>query len=152
MIRRDDKTLNLFDWTPPKIVKRFDDQRVRAVELRDLISRGVAETLRNCELPRAEIAEKMSSWLGEDVSANMLDQYASPAKDEHVIPLHRALALIHVTGDDVRLLQLMAEMFAHAVIESRYVHAVHEAILTEQMETLARERKHHRKGWKGSVS
>jgi hypothetical protein len=73
-------------------------------------------------MPRDQLAVKMSEWLGEDVTKNMLDAYASEAREEHTIPFLRVLALLHVTSD-VRLLQLGAEMFghSHSVIEDKYL-------------------------------
>jgi hypothetical protein len=140
---------NLFEWTPPPIVKRFDDARVRTVEIGTQLSRGVAETLRG--LDRKEVAADMSSWLGEPVSDKMLDKYASQADGAHMISLPRAVALIHATGD-VRLLQMIAETIGYVVIEETWLFAVKEAQLSEKMERLAREKKACRKGWKGGAA
>ncbi|HEY9081304.1 phage regulatory CII family protein [Magnetovibrio sp.] len=143
---------SLLLWTPPHdVVVRFKDERVRTATLRSQLSRAVSETLTDADATRDEIAQKMSEWLGENVSKEMLDNYASEAKEDHAISLPRAIALIEVTGD-VRLLQLIAEMFGHVVIESRYLYAVDEAMVTEEMERLAKKKKQCRKAWKGGVS
>lgn len=120
--RGDRQTLDLLAWEPPEIVGRFDEVRVRASSLRSRIAKGIAQTLKECGMPREQVARNMSDWLGagEEVSKNMLDAYASEAREEQTISLLRVAALIHVTGD-VRLLQLIAEMFGHSVIEDRYV-------------------------------
>ena len=119
-VRGDDRTLDLLNWEPPEVVRRFDEERVRTSTLRAKIARAVSETLRDCDRSRESIAAGMSDWLGEDVTKNMLDAYASEAREEHTIPYLRLLALVHVTGD-VRLLQVGAEMFGHVVAEDRYV-------------------------------
>ena len=98
----------------------YDPARVRTASLRSKIARAVSETLSDSEMGRAEIAIAMSDWLGEDVSKNMLDAYASEARADHTIPFLRLLALVHVTGD-VRLLQLGAEMFGHVVADAKYL-------------------------------
>lgn len=110
------RTLDLLDWQPREAdVRRYDEDRVRASSLRARITHAVAETLRDCEHDRGEIARRMSEWLGEDVSKNMLDAYASEARDDHSISYLRLLALVHVTGD-IRPLQTGAEMFDHVVV------------------------------------
>lgn len=119
--RGDTLTLDwLSEWEPPEMVERFDESRVRSPSLRDRIARAIAETLRECNRPREEIAAAMSTWLGEEVSKNMLDAYASEARSEHTISYLRLLALIHVT-EDIRLLQLGAELFGRSVVEDRYL-------------------------------
>lgn len=151
MTRRDDKTLDLLAWEPPKIVKRFDDHRVRTVELSTQLARAVSETLRDATSDRKEIAAEMSSWLGGDpVSKDMLDKYASQAAADHLISLPRAIALIHATGD-IRLLQMIAEMFDHVVIESRWLGAVDDAIYADQIEQLKKERRQAQNTWKGGA-
>jgi len=65
----------------------------------------------------------MSAYLGEDVSENMLNAYASEARDEHIISLVRLIALIHATRDR-RPLELIASMFGWAVIERRHLPAI----------------------------
>ncbi|MDG3444503.1 DNA transposition protein [Nitrospirillum amazonense] len=121
---RDRATLDMFtDWQPPVLVQRFQEIQVRAATLQRRVSLAVAETLkaaaREGEDRRAEIAARMSDWLGETVTPNMLDKYASQEAD-HNITVVRLLGLIHATGD-VRLLQLMAEMFGHSVIENKWL-------------------------------
>lgn len=119
--RGDNGTLDwLEDWTPPAIVTRYGEERVRAATLRARIARAVAETLRDCDTGRDDIAAAMSDWLGEDVGRNMLNNYASKAQSDHTIPYLRLLALTHVTGD-VRLLQIGAAMFGHVIADEKYL-------------------------------
>lgn len=59
---------------------------------------GVGMILKGDARSRQEIAGAMSALLDEEVSALMLDAYASEARGNHNIPFHRALALIAVTG------------------------------------------------------
>ncbi|NLF16683.1 MAG: DNA transposition protein [Lentisphaerae bacterium] len=118
--RGDRATIELLDWQPPEIIRRYEEPIVRASTLRSRIAHAVAATLRDCELPREEVARQMSAWLGEDVSRTMLDAYASEAREEKTIPYLRLMALVHVTGD-MRLLQLGAELFAHSVVDDRYL-------------------------------
>ena len=146
--KSDTQTLDLLSWQPPALVRRYDERRVRAANLRDKIALAVAETLKECGMPRDEVARRMEEWLGERVSASTLDAYASQARDDHSISLLRVLALLHVTGD-VRLLQLGAEMFGHAVIPARYLAAAREAMTRAQIDNLKKVAKAERRSWRG---
>ncbi|MDE1149678.1 MAG: DNA transposition protein [Azospirillaceae bacterium] len=117
---KDKTTLDLFEWQPPQIVHRFEEIRVRAATLRQRVSLAVAETLKQAEGERDAIATQVSDWLGETVTLNMLDAYASQAREDHSIPVVRLLGLIHATGD-LRVLQMMAEMFGHSVIDNKWL-------------------------------
>jgi len=145
--RGDTDTLDLLnDWKPPEIVKRYDPKVVQTVTLRARIAHAIAETMKTSGLTREKIAEEMSAWLGEDVSVNMLDAFASEAKETHTISFVRVLALIHVTGD-VRMLNVGAELFEHAVIPEKFTAAVEEAMLSEKIESLNISKKIARKKW-----
>lgn len=63
-----------------------------------MIAAAVGTVLKNDTRSRQEIAGAMSALLGEEISALMLDAYASEARGNHNIPTHRALALVSVTG------------------------------------------------------
>lgn len=119
-LRGDRGTLDLLAWEPPALVQRFDETSVRASSLRARIAKAVSETLKAAPMPREQIADKMSDWLGEECSKHMLDAYSSEAREEQTISVLRLAALIHVTGD-ARLLQLLAEMFGHSVIDDKFL-------------------------------
>lgn len=134
----DTKTLSLLDWQPPQIVTRYEETTVRAASLRARIAHAVSCTLKESRIPRDKISNRMSLWLGEEVKKNMLDAYASEAREEHTIPFLRLLALVHVTGD-IRLLQVGAEQFGHSVIDDCYLKWVAIGQLSEKKEELDRE-------------
>ncbi|WP_143596418.1 S46 family peptidase [Tistlia consotensis] len=114
--------MDLLDWQPPEqlVVGRYPENLVRSQSLRDRISLAVAETLKSCDRDREDLAAEMSAWLGEEVSRNMLDAYASQGRADHTISFLRLLALVHVT-DDLRLLQLGAELFGHSVVDDKFL-------------------------------
>lgn len=149
--RRDDRTLDLFDWTPPALVNRFDAQRIRAATWRDQVARAVAEALHASELTREEIADRMNEFLGDEeggVTRAVLDNYASQAKEGHTISFLRVIALGAVTGDE-RLLQLAADPLDRIVVEARFEGAIKEAMATEQIEQLERIKRLGRRQWRG---
>lgn len=148
MARGDKATLDLLSWEPPELVERYDEKLIRAASLRSRITKAVSETLKQSSIPREEIAAAMSDWLGEDVSKHMLDAYSSEAREEQTIPVLRLMALIQATGD-LRLLQMVAETFGHAVIEERYLAAVEEAMCADVIESATARGKAARRKWKG---
>jgi len=153
--RRDDRTLDLLAWEPPQVTTQVDPEQVRAGTLRGRVARAVAMVLRDCELSREQIAERMSDFLGEEVSKPMLDAYASQAREEHTISAIRLAALAHATSD-IRVLQVLIEALDYAVIPARYLPAIDAEIKAERAEELAQraeelrqQAQQARRQWKG---
>lgn len=71
--------------------------RAALAGLEQRINEIVGTILNSDPRSREVIAAEMSVILGEDVSARMLDAYASPARTEHKVPFSRLLALVAVT-------------------------------------------------------
>ena len=91
--------LDLLAWEPPQAVARFPAEAVRGASLSTRMCRAVAAALKESDLPREKIAREMGAFLGQEVSKNMLDSYASQAREGHVITLLRFIGLLHATGD-----------------------------------------------------
>lgn len=98
--RRDTLTLDIFrDYQPPEeVAARIDPDVSKGGTLDVKIARVLAHAMGQCGKSRSEIADEMSAWLGQRVTENMLDCYASPARRDHRITLERFIALIDVTG------------------------------------------------------
>lgn len=138
---------SLLDWKAPEPVRRFDAARVRAATLRDQIARGIAAALKDADsagIVREEIAQRMSEFLGERVSLNMLNAYASQAREDHVISVTRLLALLHATRDQ-RLAELLVEPLGWAVIDRKFLPLVELAAVREHADELQRRAKHLRR-------
>ena len=103
-------TLDIFAYQPPPVVNTYDEVKVRAASFKNRIAKTVFTTLKECGMTREKIAKGMTEYLGEEVTKNMLDAYASQGLEEYSISVHRLLALVHVTGD-MRILQVMVEPF-----------------------------------------
>ena len=154
--RRDDQTLDLLQWQPPDVAPRVNQEQVRAETLRGRIARAVAMVLRDSELPREAIVERMSEFLDEPVSLQVLNAYASQAREEHTISAIRLVALAHATGD-MRALQVLVDPLDHTVISNRYLPAIEAEITAEQADALTRradelrqQAQHARRQWKGA--
>lgn len=144
--RRDDRTLDLLGWEPPDFVQAFQPHTVKAPNFRDQMALAVARTLADSPMPREEIAARMSVWMGEKLTVNMLNNYASQGCAEHTISANRLEALCAITGD-TRPLQLMAEALGCIVIEKKWQGAIREAQLVEKAEQIAAARKLARRQW-----
>lgn len=134
----------LTDWTPPTATVRFEESRVRAAGLREQMSRVVAAALADVKKSRASIAEAMSAYLGEKISENMLNAYASQAREAHVITLERFIALMHATGDR-RLLEWLAEPMRWTVIDVKHLPLIELAAIHEKQRELASHADHVRR-------
>lgn len=129
--------MDLLGWTAPRPVARFKAERVRAASLLGRVARAVAETLKGAS--RKSVAELMSTHLGEPVTRNMLNAYASEAREGHVISLSRLVALIHATHDR-RLLQVIADEFGWVVVDAKYLPTIELASLREHEDDVRRRR------------
>lgn len=131
---------DLLDWQPPAVLAAYRPERVRGATLAARIARAISETLADADrrgMSREEIASRMSAYLGERVSVNMLNAYASTARTDHSIGLPRTLALLRATGDR-RLLEMLAEECSWAVIERRHLVLIEMAAAHEAGRRLAR--------------
>ena len=140
MTIRADGQQDLLSWRAPEAAPEFERRRLRAATLEAALARAVAETLRMSELERSEIARRMGQFLGEAVSENMLNAYASEARTQHTISLPRCIALLQVTGD-VRLLNAIAEPAGFAAIDRRYLSLIELASLREHEDQVAKRRR-----------
>lgn len=87
---KDDRTLDIFDVPQP--VLAIPGHGNYAAQVSEL----VGELLKATDLDRYEIAARMSRLSGDDVSKNMLDAWASPARADHNLPFYRAALLEEV--------------------------------------------------------
>ena len=127
---------DLLEWQPPEPVRRFDDKLVQAASAEQRVARAIAAALLGSD--RAEIGRQMGDYLGKPVSKAMVDAYASPGREDHVISITRFIALLQVTGDR-RLLELIAEPLGWAVIERRYLPLIELAAVREREDELRRQ-------------
>ena len=130
--------LDLLDWQAPEPVAAFGVDQVRAVTFGGRLSRAIGVSLAECGDSRGAVAGRMGEWLGRTVSVNMLNAYASQAREEHVPPTDRFAALCHATQDR-RLLQLLAAPHGWAVIERRYLPLIELAAVREREDALRRQ-------------
>lgn len=135
--RKDNLTPDLLDWKPPKVAVAYQQDDIRPDRLADRVARAVSLALKGHK--RADIATEMSNYLGEKITKSMLEQYASQARESHVISMTRFAALIDATGD-YRLLSLLPELFGFAVVADKYQDIIELHLIDEhKLEVDARE-------------
>lgn len=146
MARRDNKTIDIFnDYEPEPVAVTYSPGEIKAVSVNGKIARAISKALDGQD--REAVAREMSEFLGEDVPKNMLDAYCSEAREDRNISVSRLIALIAAT-EEYRLISLISEPFDLAVIPKKYIHAVNDAMLADQIKRLEIEQAKERKTWK----
>ncbi|MEW9272951.1 phage regulatory CII family protein [Gluconobacter oxydans] len=136
MIRTGEQ-FDLLAWSPPETVAAFDPQMIRANSYGGRLSRAISISLDGCGYSRAEIAARMSEHLGRRISLNILNAYASVARETHEISVSRFDALVSATGDR-RLLEFVAADHGFSVIDRRYLPMIELAAVQEHRRDLAK--------------
>lgn len=94
--RRDQNTLDLFEVADvfPTVQRR---DLPRAIDFNVMLSQLISRAMRETLITRDEISGLMSEMLGEAITENMLNAYASPGRPDHNISLVRFLAFTRAT-------------------------------------------------------
>lgn len=138
---------DLASWAPAPVKTPPPPKRPPGWNMRSAISRAISAAMKDSELTRDEIARRMSEFLDEDVTLNVLNQYASEAS-EHSIPAHRLSALAFAL-DRADLLNLLTNPLGCEVVETRWLPAIEDAQLAVEIEEKRARQQHVRKKWRG---
>lgn len=138
--RRDPDTMDLFrDYQPPEVAARFPSEVAKGGTLDVKISRVLSEAMALSGKPRDRIAAEMSDYLQQNVTENMLDSYASPARKDHKITLERFIALIDVTGC-YELLGFICDFAGFVAVPAKYAEVIQLWQTEERLAELERKR------------
>lgn len=135
---RDTLTKDLFSWEPPQVAVGYSAEVTGRGALDNRIARLISHALRDARedgLTRAEIAKRMSNWLGRQISEAMLNKWSSEGSGEHRIPLDAFIALVQATGNK-DLLGFAPSEFGLTVIETEYAELIEAHLLDEHIEEL----------------
>ncbi|RWR14227.1 hypothetical protein D2T29_16000 [Sinirhodobacter populi] len=135
---RDPLTKDLFSWEPPKVGVGYSDDVIGRGRLDNKIARLISQALRDARedgISRAEVASRMSGFLGRTVSEAMLNKWSSEGSEEHRIPLDAFVGLVHAT-DAKELLGFVPGQFGLTVIENEYAELIEERLLDDHIEEL----------------
>lgn len=139
-VRGDNKTLSLLEWEPKEPEKRFEEDKIKSHSLSGTLSKAISLALDDCTFSREDVAQRMTDFMGSEVSVNMLNGYASQAREDHNISAVRLMALTYAT-QDWRLLQVLADPFPVAIVDARYLDVIRLAQLREKREEFEKEEK-----------
>ncbi|MBB4955358.1 hypothetical protein H4S14_003490 [Agrobacterium vitis] len=138
--RRDPHTMDLFrDYQPPEVVARFAPEVSKGGTLDVKIARVLSEAMSRSGKSREQIAADMSEYLSQNVTENMLDCYASPARRDHKITLERFIALVDAT-DCFELLNFICEFSGFVAVPARYAEVIRLWQTEEKLADLERQR------------
>lgn len=136
---RDPLTKDLFSWEPPKVAVGYSADVIGRGRLDNKISRLIGHALRDARedhgLSRETVAQKMSDYLGREVSSSILYKWTSESSEGHRIPLDAFIALVHATGAK-DLLGFVPGEFGLTVIESEYAELIEDRLLEEHIEEM----------------
>lgn len=118
---RDIHTLDLFrDYQPEEdVAARIAPEITKGGTLNVQIARVVAHACQQSGKTREKIAKEMSAYLDQTITVNMLDAYASPARENHKITLERFIALLDAT-DCYGLLAFICQFVGYVAVPERY--------------------------------
>lgn len=125
-----------FTFDPPAPARR--DAELAGMDR--FVAAGVAQALKGDDRSRPVIAGAMSALLSEEVTSFMLDAYASEARENHNIPMHRALALIAVT-ERFDILDHWLRRVGAAALVGEEIHTARLGHLDRQIAALRAERR-----------
>lgn len=135
---RDPLTKDLFAWEPPKVSVGYSDDVIGRGRLDNKIARQISQALRDARedgLNRAEIAQRMTDYLGRSISEAMLNKWSSEGSEEHRIPLDAFIALVHASNVTA-LLGFVPGEFGLTVIASEYAELIEERLLDDHIEEM----------------
>lgn len=135
--RRDTLTVDLLSWEPPQVEARFDAQRVRAATLAGKVCRVLAEAMKEDGRSRDEIAAELSAYLGEDISRDSLDAWASEARDKSNVGAYRLIALVKLLNSPEMLNELLTDT-PFLVVDRKYRSLIERELAIETRERLDR--------------
>ncbi len=120
--RRDTITPDLFAWSPPKVSAGYGEDVTGRGALDNRISRTISRAMKDAKergLGRADIARRMTEFLGRPITEDMLNKWASEAADSNRISLDAFIALIDATGAH-DLMGLVTSGFGFVAVPEKY--------------------------------
>lgn len=136
---RDPLTKDLFSWQPPQVGVGYSADVIGRGALDNKIARLISHALRDARedgIGRAEVARRMSAYLGRSISEAMLNKWSSEGSEDHRIPLEAFIALVHATGAK-DLLGFAPGEFGMAVIDAEYAAMIEVQLIDEKIEEMA---------------
>lgn len=139
MVRhRDLLTKDLFAWEPPKVGVGYSEDVLGRGALDNKIARLISHALRDARedgIARAEVARRITVFLGRPVSEAMLNKWSSEGSEDHRIPLDAFIALVQATGAR-ELLGFVPGEFGMVVVDGEYAELIRLHLLREKRQEI----------------
>ncbi|MFN3883233.1 MAG: hypothetical protein ACK4Q4_00565 [Rhodocyclaceae bacterium] len=97
-------------------VQRFEPMVTAAATMTGRICRALKAAIEASKKERVQVAKEMGDYLGQPVPKATLDKYVSEGSRDHEIPVTKFMALAHATGEEHRLLNILAEPLGYIVV------------------------------------
>ena len=136
---RDPHARDISAYEPEPVTVGYGADVVGRGDLGNQIVRIVSRALREANdagIPRAEVARRMTEYLGREVKVASIHKWVSAAAVEHRIPLDAFAALVHATGQH-DLLGHLPGLFGYAVVPLGYVDMIELQQLDEHAKKIA---------------
>ena len=142
MARRDTMTADLFSWEPPQVAASYGEEVAGRGALDNRIARSIGRALKDARengRTRAQVAMRISEFLGRTISEDMLNKWSSEASGQHRISLDAFIALIEATGAH-ELLGLVTNGFGFVAVPERYRDLIELHLIEEHEREIASRR------------
>ncbi|WP_068087383.1 hypothetical protein [Polycladidibacter stylochi] len=112
-----------------------ETRALQGTEVSAALKLELSEAMARSPLSRAEIAHRMTLYLGTKISEAQLNQYAAPSAGDKQMSLPRLAAFIHATNDS-HLIQFLPSLFGLTVINQRQRALLERELLKERLKAL----------------
>jgi len=109
-MKRDTLTADMFADLPKPV-----PLDTAAIDVKVMVARAMSRAMKNCPFDRWEVAARMSRALEREVTKNMLDAYASAARDTHIPNIEFCIYFDYAT-EQRELVTLHANLLGHGVM------------------------------------
>ena len=127
------------DWGLDTFVYGSDEATTFGPAFSDDLKKRMNEALENaCKkegISRAEVAHRMSQFLGVKISEGYINQYVSPSASDKQINVTRFIAFIHATKA-VELLGILTAPFDLRVVSTKHAKLIERELLKERLKAL----------------
>lgn len=130
------------DWGMPTFVHGNNEAEVFGPAFSDDLKRRMGAALDNCtkeqKISRAEVAHRMSQFLGTKISETYINQYVATSAGDKQINVARFVAFVHAT-QAYELLGMLVAPFDLRVVSTRHAKLIERELLKERLNDLQKE-------------
>jgi transcriptional regulator with XRE-family HTH domain len=130
------------DWGLNTFVYGDEDQKVHGPALGNAVKERMHKALDRCMkaegISRAEVAHRMSEFLGAKITESYLNQYVSASAGDKQINVARLIAFVQATNSH-ELIGFLAAQFDMRAVTTRHAMLIKRELLKERLNALNEE-------------